>query len=195
MPSHALWVAEQLIFFKTGMFHDEIKVWQATPDDTKTWPTFQIFFCQAHPRYRRQQDIAQQSKRAIMPLMQHFLYGNNGAPCQLDTHTKVPDVRSLGMLVLIQNIVFHFKPGCCPLLIINFVIQRHVGHDFICFDLLEKVSNIRIQQRLFLPFHLSQHGYRNRSIDNQKSWGFAAVLMIMPRISVVRCIVTVILDL
>jgi uncharacterized membrane protein YccC len=50
-------MAERLIF-NTGIFHDDIKVWQATPDDTKTWSTFQTFFRQAH---RRQKDTAQQA--------------------------------------------------------------------------------------------------------------------------------------
>jgi hypothetical protein len=59
-PTQILWMAERLIF-NTGIFHDDIKVWQATPDDTKTWSTFQTFFRQAHRRYRRQKDTAQQA--------------------------------------------------------------------------------------------------------------------------------------
>jgi hypothetical protein len=54
-------MAERLIF-KTGLFHDDLKVWQATPDDTtRTWSSFQKFFCQAHRRYHRQKDTAQQA--------------------------------------------------------------------------------------------------------------------------------------
>jgi hypothetical protein len=48
-PSQILMMmAEQLIFFNTGLFHDNIKVWHATPADTRTWDSFQTFFGQAN---------------------------------------------------------------------------------------------------------------------------------------------------
>jgi hypothetical protein len=49
------------LIFNTGLFHDNLKVWQATPDDTKTWSLIQKFFCQAHQHYRHQKDTAQQA--------------------------------------------------------------------------------------------------------------------------------------
>jgi hypothetical protein len=60
LPTQILWMAERLIF-NTGLFHDDLKVWQATPDDTKTWSSFQKFFRQAHQRYHCQKDTAQQA--------------------------------------------------------------------------------------------------------------------------------------
>jgi TolA-binding protein len=53
-------MAEQLIF-NTGLFHDDIKVWHATPADTRTWDLFQTFFHQAHQQYRCQKDTTQQA--------------------------------------------------------------------------------------------------------------------------------------
>jgi hypothetical protein len=59
-PSQILMMAEWLIF-NTGLFHDDIKVWHATPVDTRTWDSFQTFFHQAHQRYRRQKETTQQA--------------------------------------------------------------------------------------------------------------------------------------
>jgi hypothetical protein len=59
-PSQILMMAERLIF-NTGLFHDDIKEWKATPVDTRTWDSFQTFFRQAHRRYRRQKETTQQA--------------------------------------------------------------------------------------------------------------------------------------
>jgi hypothetical protein len=45
---------------ETGMFHMELREWNAKPADDKNWMTFQTFFRQAHMMLLRQQDTAQQ---------------------------------------------------------------------------------------------------------------------------------------
>jgi hypothetical protein len=52
-PKQIITIAETVIF-NTGMFFEELKKWQAKPEDEKTWTAFQTYFRNAH-RERLQQ--------------------------------------------------------------------------------------------------------------------------------------------
>jgi hypothetical protein len=60
LPTQIVMMAERLIF-NTGLFHDNIKAWHATPADTRTWDSFQTFFRQAHRCHRHQKETTQQA--------------------------------------------------------------------------------------------------------------------------------------
>ena len=53
-PAQVVAIAFQ-IFFQTGLFNDDLKLWRRQPADNKTWTHFKVFFATAHQEWRELQ--------------------------------------------------------------------------------------------------------------------------------------------